>query len=101
MCENFSIGIGGKGMASFALQLLTQHGVIFDDAVVYQRDFPALIKVRVGVVIGHLSVRGPAGVANAVVTNGRSSAHQAREVSDAAGALARFDLLAVNNGDAG
>ena len=48
--------------------------VILDHAVVDEREFAARVEMRMGVLVGRLSVRGPAGVADAEGPGGGLSA---------------------------
>ena len=75
--------------------------VIFDHAVVDERDFAALVEMRMRIFVGHFAVGGPARVADAVRAGGRFLGHQFGKVRDASGAFARLDLLPVNDRDAG
>jgi hypothetical protein len=54
-----------------------------------------------GILIGRFSMRGPASVADAVGSGGRLFRHELSELRDAPGAFARFDVLTVNDRDAG
>src|SRR5438045_8930915 len=101
MRQHFSIGIGSELMATFALELLAQGRVIFNHAVVHQRDFPALIEMRMRIFVGPFSVGRPASVADAVLPRGRLLSHQFGKVRDPYGAFPCLDLLAVYDRDAG
>src|SRR6267154_4297016 len=101
MRQHFSIGVGSELVTAFALQLFAQRRIIFDHAVVHKRDFSALVKVRMGIFVGHFSMSSPARVADAVLPRGRFLGHQFGQVSDPSGAFARLDLLTVYDGDAG
>ena len=101
MRQHFSIGIGGEIVTAFALQLFAQRRVIFDHAVVHERDFSALVKMRMRVFIGHFPVGSPARVADAVLPAGRFLGHEFGQVRDPSGTFARFDLLPVYDGNAG
>src|SRR5438874_10910861 len=70
MRQHFSIGVGSELVTAFALQLFAQRRIIFDHAVVHKRDFSALVKVRMGVFVGHFSMSSPARVADAVLPRG-------------------------------
>src|SRR2546430_2565529 len=101
MRQHFSIGVGSELVTAFALQLFAQRRIIFDHAVVHKRDFSALVKVRMRVFVGHFSMSSPARVADAVLPAGRFLGHESGQVRDPSGALARFDLLPVYDGNAG
>src|ERR1700738_2513761 len=53
------------------------------------------------ILVVDLSVGGPAGMADAVGTGWRFLRHQFRESGNPARALAGFDMIAVDDGDAG
>ena len=60
--DDFGVRLGDEFVA-FALQFVLQLEVIFDDAVVHDDDLAFAIAMRVGVLFGGTSVRGPARVA--------------------------------------
>ena len=64
--QHFGVGLAGEGVAFFSEELF-QGRVVFDDAVVNQRDFPAIIDVWVGVDFIGNAVRRPARVSHAQV----------------------------------
>src|SRR6266446_2061978 len=101
MRQHLSIGVGGELVAAFALQLFAQRRIIFDHAVVHQRDFSALVKMRMRIFVGHFAMSSPACVADAVLPRGRFLGHQFGKVRDPSGAFPRFDLLPVYDGNAG
>src|SRR5207237_9911647 len=101
MRQHFSIGVGSELVTAFALQLFAQRRIIFDHAVVHKRDFSALVKVRMGVFVGHFSMSSPARVADAVLPRGRFVGHEFVKVLDPSGTLARLDLLPVYAVNAG
>ncbi len=55
--------------------------------------------MRVGVLIIHLPVSGPAGVTDPEIAGRRTLGHEPREIADSAGTFAGFHLIAVNDGD--
>src|SRR5581483_195064 len=63
---------------------VAQERVVFDDAVVHDRDDAGLVRVRV--LVGGAAVRGPAGVADADAPDGRLLAQQVLEVGQLAAA---------------
>src|SRR6476661_1541795 len=101
MRQHFSIGVGSELVTAFALQLFAQRRIIFDHAVVHQRDFSTLVKMRMRIFVGHFSMSSPARVADAVLPAGRFLGHESGQVRDPSGTLARFDLLPVYDGNAG
>src|SRR6266446_1106060 len=101
MRQHLSIGVGGELVAAFALQLFAQRRIIFDHAVVHQRDFSALVKMRMRIFVGHFAMSSPACVADAVLPRGRFLGHQFGKVRDPSSAFARLDLFPVYDGNAG
>ena len=89
-----------KFVIAVADQLIFQRLVIFDHAVVDERQFPARVEMRMGVLIGRFAVGGPAGVADAESAGRRLFRHQFSERGDAPGAFARLDAVAVDDRDA-
>src|SRR6266446_4125719 len=65
MRNDLSVRFGDKLM-SFALQLLLQLQIIFDDAIVHHDDLPGAIAMRMRVFFGGAAMRGPAGVADSI-----------------------------------
>ena len=59
--RDLGVGVAGE-LHARELQLVTQRGVVLDDAVVYDRDLAGGIAVRVGVAIGRPAMRRPPGV---------------------------------------
>src|SRR5205814_8410162 len=100
MRQHLSIGVGGEPVAAFALQLFAQRRIIFDHAVVHQREFSALVKMRMRIFVGHFAMSSPACVTDAVLSRGRFLGHQFGKVRDPSGAFARLDLLPVYDGNA-
>src|SRR2546430_7013321 len=101
MRQHFRIGVGSELVTAFALQLSAQRRIMFDHAIVHKSDFSALVKVRMGVFVGHFSMSSPARVADAVLPARRFLGHESGQVRDPSGTLARFDLLPVYDGNAG
>ena len=102
MCEHFGVGLAGKDMAAFE-QARAQSGIVFDDAVVNDRDAAGAVHVRMGVCVGRTAVRGPTRVPDpdraaerlAVV----EALGQARELALGLGAHQR--AVFVDDGDSG
>src|ERR1700730_17649323 len=101
MRQHFSIRVGSEFVAAFTLELLAQRRVIFDHAVVHQRDFSALVEMRMCIFVGYLSMGSPASVADAVLPQGRFLGHQFGKIRDPSGAFACLHLLPVYDRDAG
>src|SRR5207237_8404600 len=64
--QHFGVSLAGERVPLLGEELL-QRRVIFDDAVVNQRDAAGVVGVRVGVDLGRRAVGGPAGVGHADV----------------------------------
>ena len=82
-------------------QVVLQLGVVLDDPVMDHRETPGAVEVRVRVGVGGLAVRGPARVGDADVAGGGVSLDEVGQRLDAALALARLDLAAVDGGQPG
>ena len=54
MREDFGVGLGRKFAVAVADQLILQRLVIFDDAIVDERQFAGRIEMRMGVLVGRL-----------------------------------------------
>ena len=65
MRENFGVGLGAKFRIAASDQLIFQRLIIFDDAVVNQRQFPARVEMRMRVLVVRFAMRGPARMADA------------------------------------
>ena len=78
--DDFGVGLGLEDVA-FALQLFFERQEVFDDAVVDDDDVAGAIAVRMGVLFGGTAVRGPAGMADAVVAVDRIEAQNVFEVA--------------------
>ena len=101
MDGHFGVGLGSKVVIAVLKELVLECLVIFDDAVMDERQFSAGVEMRVSILIGRLSMRGPASVTDAVRSGGRLFRHQLSEFRDSPGAFARFDVLPINDRDAG
>ena len=67
MGEHFGVGFGSEMMCRLRVgAAVLERLVIFDHAVVDERELAALVEMRMGILIGRFAVRGPAGVADAV-----------------------------------
>ena len=66
---------------ALALELFFQRQKIFDDAVVDDDDVAGAVAVRMGVLFRRTSVRGPAGMADAVVAIDRIEAQNVFEIA--------------------
>ncbi len=72
--DRLGVGFGGEA-AAFAHEALLERHVVLDDAVDDDMHAIAAVVVRVGVLLAHPPVRGPAGVADA----GGGGAHSERD----------------------
>ena len=99
--EHFGIGLAAKGVPG-CLESIAQRNVIFDDAVVDDRDLRAAIQMRMRVDIGGASVRRPARVPETRETGERLREQPLREpVELSLGFRARKHALAIEHGDSG
>ena len=101
MRQNFRIGLGCKFMIAVATKLLLERLVIFDYAIMNQRDLAGGVEMRVRVLVVDFSMRSPTGMADAERAGGRIFRHQFGQRFDATRALARLDVIAVDNSYAG
>ncbi len=62
--QHFGIRFGAKIGVAVAHQLVFQRLVIFDHTVMHQRQLAARVEVRMGILIRHFAMRGPARVAH-------------------------------------
>src|ERR1017187_5998611 len=88
--EHFGVGLGGKRVA-FGEKPFLEKQVVFDHAVMNERNLAGLIEVWVGIGVGWRSMRRPARVANAHVTLGGLFGEDSGEIVDAAALLAEFE----------
>ena len=100
---NDHLGVGARREhVARALQLLSELGVIFDDAVVHDGQRARAVGVRMGVAIRGRAVRGPARVADADARPGHGIFQQGvLEIGDLAGAAADIEPVAVDDRQAG
>src|SRR5439155_4673131 len=101
MREYFRIGLRRKFVVSVAEQLVLNLLIIFDHAVMHERQFSAGVEMRMCVLVGGFSVRRPARMADAECAPDRLVGHQSRKSGNASGAFARFDMVALCDGDPG
>ena len=93
--HHLGVRLGAEAMTG-AHERLAQLAVVGDDAVVDEREAARAVQVWVCVGLGHASVRGPAGVADADGAGGQVR----RRVADLAGTLGEDDLVTVADGHA-
>ena len=98
--EDFGVGLRDEFVA-FGEQAFFELLMVFDDAVVDERDFAGLIEVRMRVLVGRQAVGRPAGVADAGRALGGLLAQERGQIVDAAGLLAKLELAVVQNAKPG
>ena len=98
--DHLGVGVAAEDHA-FVLQLFLEDRVIFDDAVVDERDSAIGAEMRMGVAIVGGTVRGPARVADAVAPGGGLLGQILREIGDAACSFAQMQMRPRQGGDAG
>ena len=64
MSEDLGIGLGLEDM-TLLVELCAERQVVFDDAIVDEHEAPALVEMRVGILVGDAAVRRPAGMTDA------------------------------------
>src|SRR5205085_821748 len=101
MREDLSVRFGNKRLPAFADQLISDRRVVFDHAVVHERELAALVEMRMRIFVGNLAVRRPASVTDAVIAARRLLRHQAREIGDTPCALTRLHASAVYDCNSG
>ena len=101
MREHLGVGFRGEVVRALPQKRLLDLLVILDHAVVDEREFAALVEMRMGILIGRLAVRRPAGVADAVSARRGRFGHQLGKPGDAAGTFPRLDMVAIDDRDAG
>ena len=99
--DDFGVGLGAE-LVAFLDQLALQADVVLDDAVVHDNDLAGAVAMRMGVLFGGTSVRGPAGVADAVGAVERLQADDLFQIAQLALGAAHLQPFAVaGNRDAG
>ena len=90
--DDFGVGVRGEHIAQ-ALELLAQHFVVFDDAVVHHRQVTG--EMRVGVALARRTVGGPAGVGDAQATHQRLAGQGLFQLADLARATHALKLAGI------
>ena len=98
--DHLGVGLGDEPVA-LGGQLALQLEVVLDDAVVDDDDAPGAIAVGVRVLLGRPAVRGPAGVADAVVAVEGGVGKRQLEVRQLARRAAQRDGAVADDGDPG
>ncbi|MCY1398324.1 hypothetical protein D9M71_133530 [compost metagenome] len=93
MDDDFGVGVRGEDI-TLGLELLTQSFVVFDDAVVDDRQLLAG-EVRVGIALAGGAVGGPAGVGDAQATDQRLLGQGLLQLGDLAGTTAAIQLTVI------
>jgi hypothetical protein len=101
MREHFGIGFGGEMVFAFPQERVLYLLVIFNHAIMDDRELAAFVKVRVRILIGGFAVCRPTRVANSKGAARGRVGHQLRQAGYATGAFARLDMTPINDCDAG
>src|SRR3954465_11852171 len=101
MREHFGVGIRAKVCVAVLNELFLERLIIFDYAVVHERDLARGVEMRMRVVIRDFAVSRPTRVTDSVMSGSGLLRNQLRERRNSPRALARLEMVAVNNGDAG
>ena len=96
--DRFGIGFGGEFLAG-GFQLRAQGGMVFDDAVMHDRDTRGA--VRMGVAFGRCAVGCPARVADTGGAGERRFVEQGSEVGQLAAGAPSVDVAVHQGRDAG
>src|SRR5213594_1875726 len=101
MGEDFGVRLGTK-LVSLLNQPLLDAVKVLNHAVMHDRDPPALVEVRMGVLVRRRAMRGPAGVADAEWTGGGLRLeHPAEAFVDFPFLLARLEFGTVQHAHPG
>src|SRR3989454_2540373 len=101
MRENLRISFRAKFRIAVADQILFKQLIIFDHAVMHQRELAAGVKVRVRVFVGDFAVRSPACVTDTKAARKRSLCRQSCKRRDASGTFTHLQMSSIYNSDAG
>src|SRR3954447_7512474 len=101
MGEDLGVGFGTKGIVTVLNELLLERVVVFDDAVMNERNLAGGVVVRVRVLVIDLAVGGPPRVTDSEATARRFLRHQLGQVANSSGALPRLNIFAVDDSDSG
>ena len=99
MGEHLGVRLGVKNMA-LLFKLRPKRKVVFDDAVMDQHQAPALVKMGVGVLVGHAAMGRPTGMADAQIPVRGTCRNDFRKVGDPSDGLPHFEASSVKSGDA-
>ena len=88
-----------KELIAVPEQPVTEGGVVFDDAIVDQRQFAGLVLMRMGIGVAGQPVRRPAGVADAQGTGDGFLLEQLLQAGDPAHAFAHLERAAVQRAE--
>jgi hypothetical protein len=88
--QHLGVGFGLENV-TLALQFGAELQVILNHAIMHQHDASALVGMRVGILPGHRTMRGPAGMADTAVAVHRLVGHQLRQILDAADRFADLE----------
>ena len=101
MRDDFGVGLGRESVA-LALELFLERQKVFDDAVVDDDDIAGAVAVRMGVFFRGAPVRGPAGMADAVIAVDRIETQHVFQVAKFSRRAANAESIVVTvDGEAG
>ncbi len=92
--DDLGVGLGDERV-TLLLELLLQIEVVLDDAVVHDHDLSGAVPVRVGVLLGGPSVRGPSGVSDAVAAGQGMQRDHVFEARQFSRAPAQLDVAVI------
>ena len=99
MGEDLGVGLGNE-LVALGQQPLLELLVVFDHAVVDERDLARLIEMRVRVLVGRRAVGRPSGVTDAGGALGGLLREKSRQIVDAASLLAKLEPAVVQDAKA-
>src|SRR5580658_409989 len=92
--DDFGIGFRRECVA-FLDQLFLQAEIVLNDAVVYDDDFSGAVAMRMSILFGGTSVRGPASVSNAVAAVQWAETDRLFQIAQLAFGAANLQLVSV------
>ncbi len=101
MGQHFGVRFGREMVLTLPQKRILDLRIILDHAIVDEGKFTALIEMRMRILIGRLAVGRPTRVTDAVGPGRGRVGHQLREPGDASRALARLDMVTIDDRDAG
>src|SRR3954469_17505456 len=101
MREHFGVGIRAKICVAVLNELFLERLIIFDYAIVHERDLARGVEMRMCVVIRDFAVSRPTRVTDSVMSGSGLLRNQLRKRRNSPRSLARFKAIAIDDGDAG